>query len=88
MLALVRRARGEGCSHLEFMLHSSELMPGGSPEFPDEASIEALYSDLAQLFAEIKPHWAPRTLSEFRRSFGPVAPGIQAPAGLRTVACS
>ena len=34
-----------------FMIHSSELMPGGSPTFKDERSIEKLYKDLEALFA-------------------------------------
>ena len=33
-----------------FMLHSSELMPGGSPYFPDEVSIEKEYNTLKSLF--------------------------------------
>lgn len=37
-----------------FMLHSSEMMPGGSPSFPDEESIETLYRCLEKLFAEAK----------------------------------
>lgn len=37
-----------------FMLHSSELMPGGSPSFPDEKSIENLYCCIEKLFAEAK----------------------------------
>ena len=36
--------------YVEFMMHSSELMPGGSPYFADEAAIENLYADLEQLF--------------------------------------
>ena len=35
-----------------FMLHSSEMMPGCSPSFPDEESIEALYRCIEKLFAE------------------------------------
>src|SRR5262245_32663491 len=31
MLAAARDARRQGAAHLEFMLHSSQLMPGGSP---------------------------------------------------------
>lgn len=38
------------CDYVEFMLHSSELMPGGSPFFIDEISIERLYSDMDCLF--------------------------------------
>jgi hypothetical protein len=49
----------------EFMLHSSELMPGGSPTFPDDASIERLYADLEFLFARVGPVFHGVTLSEF-----------------------
>ena len=37
-----------------FMLHSSEMMPGGSPSFPDEKSIEELYECIEKLFAYAK----------------------------------
>lgn len=40
--------------YLEFMLHSSELMPGGSPYFEDESSIEQMYSDLEEIFSYVK----------------------------------
>lgn len=40
--------------YLEFMLHSSELMPGGSPYFKDERSIEKMYADMEALFAYIR----------------------------------
>lgn len=51
MLAIVDRGRRERRAHLEFMLHSSELMPGGSPTFPNAASIERLYAHLDAVFA-------------------------------------
>lgn len=34
-----------------FMIHSSELMPGGSPNFPDESSIDELYRVIDRTFA-------------------------------------
>ena len=37
-----------------FMLHSSEMMPGGSPSFPDEESIKVLYECVEKLFAYVK----------------------------------
>lgn len=37
-----------------FMLHSSEMMPGGSPSFSDENSIEKLYDSIEKLFAYAK----------------------------------
>ena len=39
--------------YLEFMVHSSELMAGGSPYFKDEESIEMLYGNLNELFAHV-----------------------------------
>lgn len=69
MLRVVQRASAEGRSHLEFMLHSSEFMPGGSPTFATEASIEALYRDLEALFEAIQPRFQGATLSEFHSAF-------------------
>lgn len=40
--------------YIEFMLHSSEFMPGGSPTFRVKGQIEKLYEDLDILFYEIK----------------------------------
>ena len=51
MLAILHRAREERWPCVQFALHSSELMPGGSPTFRTEDSIERLYEDLEALFA-------------------------------------
>jgi hypothetical protein len=51
------------------MLHSSELMPGGSPTFQTTESIEALYRDLEQLFALASRRTVGMTLHEFYRHF-------------------
>ena len=53
------------------MTHSSELMPGGSPYFPTENSIETLYADLEATFADIALHFTGATLAEFRDSYTP-----------------
>lgn len=62
---------------LEMVLHSSELMPGGSPLFRDPAAIDGLYSDLRALFDAIATHFTGMTLAEFRQAWmaapGPVA---------------
>ena len=50
MLRILRRARQEERDFVEFMIHSSELMPGGSPTFRTGESIEKLYADLHELF--------------------------------------
>ena len=57
-------ADGE-CLHAEFMLHSSELMPGGSPRFPTAAHVESLYADIERLFAMVRRLCRPATLREF-----------------------
>lgn len=65
MLDLVRQAvRGNWC-HLEFMLHSSELMPGGSPTFRTEADIERLYDDLERLFSIAVSEFSGETVGGF-----------------------
>jgi hypothetical protein len=68
MLRIVRRALREECSCIEFMLHSSEFMPGGSPTFPGEREIDAMYGHLEELFAESSRFFAGSTLTEFRET--------------------
>ena len=46
---IIRQNRDK--DYVMFMLHSSELMPGGSPNFKTEKDIEKLYSDLDSLFS-------------------------------------
>ena len=68
MLQVVRRAHREECSYVEFMLHSSEFMPGGSPTFPGEREIDTMYGHLEELFAESSRYFAGATLAEFRET--------------------
>lgn len=65
LLRLVRRQVRLGKPYIEFVLHSSEFMPGGSPIFPTADSIERLYEHLELLFAAIAPHFQGATLSEY-----------------------
>ena len=37
--------------YLEFMIHSSELMPGGSPYFPSEEAIDRMYDTMESVFS-------------------------------------
>jgi len=69
MLGVLRRARAERRPCAEFMLHSSELMPGGSPYFPDARSVETLYEHLEELFAAASATFKGATLTEFRDEF-------------------
>lgn len=56
-------------AYIQFMLHSSELMAGGSPTFPNQQSIERLYEHLDRIFEEAAGHYRGATLSEFRAGF-------------------
>ncbi len=67
MRKLLKQRRGS--DYIEFMLHSSELMPGGSPAFRTERSIEILYDHVEQLFDEARPDYRGATLGEFRAAF-------------------
>ena len=67
MLNVAKMERRKG--YLEFMIHSSELMPGGSPNFRDEASIERLYDDLECLFEKINRSYVGIALKECRNIF-------------------
>jgi hypothetical protein len=54
-----------GAGYLEYMLHSSEFMPGGSPNFKDEKEIEQLFDELEQTFESIAECFQGQTLTEF-----------------------
>lgn len=56
--------------YIEFMIHSSELMPGGSPTFKNERSIERLYKHLDILFRTLKGYgYEGCMLSEMARNY-------------------
>lgn len=50
LLLLSNYVKSEGEDYLEFMIHSSELMPGGSPFFKTEEEIELLYLIMQEYF--------------------------------------
>jgi len=55
MKYLINKLQKESSTnYLEFMLHSSELMPGGSPYFENEKAIEDMYADLEDMFLYLK----------------------------------
>jgi hypothetical protein len=69
MLQVARAARAEAVAHLEFLMHSSELMPGGSPSFKDSSDIERLYEHLEMLFEDLATWCRGTTLNEFHTRF-------------------
>ena len=68
MLDVASAVRSTGIDYVEFMLHSSELMPGGSPKFRRSEDIELLYEQLEILFGEIAAWCSGMTLREFREA--------------------
>lgn len=70
LVAIYRAARRLGLPCVEMIFHSSELMPGCSPTFPDEASIEALYETFERTFVDIAANGGRAvTLTEFARDY-------------------
>ncbi|MBI6548048.1 polysaccharide deacetylase family protein [Xenorhabdus lircayensis] len=65
MKKVVQQTLAGGSDYVEFMLHSSEFMPGGSPTFKNEGQIEQLYQDLEGLFEFLKPLVRGMTLAEY-----------------------
>ena len=65
ILKLINQAVKDHTGHLEFMLHSSELMPEGSPYFKTPDSIDMLYANLERIFAIISKNYEGCTLSDF-----------------------
>lgn len=68
LLQMADCARRLGLPYIMLMLHSSELMPGGSPYFPDEPAVERLHALLEALFDRLERSGVGgATLSEFAR---------------------
>ncbi|AZZ94347.1 deacetylase [Hahella sp. KA22] len=70
MLRVLDEAQQNKRPYVEFILHSSEFMPGGSPTFKTKESIEALYRDLTELFKAANGRYRGATLTEFAKQFG------------------
>lgn len=51
--------------YIMFMLHSSELMPSGSPTFKTKECIDKLYEDMECIFKKISEFCVGRTLREY-----------------------
>jgi hypothetical protein len=70
ILRMLEKEIASESDYVEFMLHSSELMPGCSPNFPKELDIENLYDDLDKIFSMLsKEKVSGATCSEFYRHF-------------------
>lgn len=65
MCSLSQNIIAEGSDYIEFMIHSSELMPSPNQTFKDEESIEGLYRDLEHFFTFLSDKVQGATLSEY-----------------------
>ena len=69
MLYLVNKiSSNKKDDYIMFMLHSSELMPGGSPRFETEDKIEKVYADLKELFEVISRDYEGDTIGNYSLS--------------------
>lgn len=57
--------RDKNTDYVMFMLHSSELMAGGSPSFKTQAAIDKLYEDIEQLFMYASEKYYGMTISDY-----------------------
>lgn len=62
---LIKRTTARGDDYLMFMLHSSEFMPGGSPRFKTQESIEDLFNIIQRLFEKISIEFSGITLRDY-----------------------
>lgn len=66
LMIITRTVEKDNKGYLEFMIHSSELMPGGSPYFKDEQDIEVLFSIMDSYFEWVANHgYLGYSLSQF-----------------------
>lgn len=69
MQQVVEKNLAAGQDYVEFMLHSSEFMPGGSPTFRTVEDIEALFDNLEKLFDWLAHRTVGKTLKEYYDTF-------------------
>jgi hypothetical protein len=69
MLRLVKQGVKQKKNYLEFMLHSSELMPGGSPTFQTKVDIDLLYRHLELFFTQVSKEFLGTTFADFYENF-------------------
>jgi peptidoglycan/xylan/chitin deacetylase (PgdA/CDA1 family) len=71
MLAFAERLARDGVPCFNIIFHSSEVLPGGSPYTPDEASVARFLDDLRRLLAHLTGplRAAGRTYAEFAREW-------------------
>ena len=62
---MAKKVYKSNSEYIMFMLHSSELMPNGSPTFSTDKEIEKLYKDLDRLFKYLDKKYIGQTLIDY-----------------------
>lgn len=65
MMKVIALNEKSDSDYLMFMIHSSELMPGGNPTFRNEEEIESLYNNLYQIFERISINYQGEMLKDY-----------------------
>lgn len=65
MKALLKSIKKENVDYVEFMMHSSEFMPGGSPYFVTVSDVDLMFSSLESLFEYIQDNYQGITLHDY-----------------------
>lgn len=66
LINIVKKCRKQ--DYLEFMIHSSELMPGGSPYFKNEDEIEKHYLVLDKFFEYVSKEYVGITIADYAKN--------------------
>jgi hypothetical protein len=69
LLYAMQKANRENRHYIQYSLHSSELMPGGSPKFREQSHVDNLYRDLEILFTRANDRYEGVTLKEYHNKF-------------------
>ena len=69
MIHLADHCKREGDGYVMFMIHSSELMPGGCWRFDSEEAIEKLYGDMEKLFSHVSKDFQGLTIGEYGKYY-------------------
>lgn len=62
---LLAEAEKENADYIEFMMHSSEFMPAGSPYYETKQDVDKLFKDLEILFSRIADSYIGTTLQDY-----------------------
>lgn len=65
LMKMAARYAKDNSGYLQFMIHSSEFMPGGSPYFTTQKSVDGLFRDMEELFEFCSSRYRSSTLTEF-----------------------